>query len=145
MKKLFFAACALLMTASFAHAQSTHAKTHKGSAHYDTETSDTHERTPEERAEAIAKKLMYHLDLTEEQYAQVREVALNQAKDLEKIKAMRQENRQAARAEMQRREKSTDGEMREILGEKQYNMYLEFKEEQKKKRMDKMQQRRDAR
>lgn len=140
MKKLFFAACALLMTATFAQAQSMSPKSAKTATH-----ERRAEKSPEERAEAMAKKLMYHLDLTEKQYAQVREIALNQAKDAEKMKAMRQENREEAHQEMDLREKAVDGEMREVLGEKQYNMYLEFKAEQKEKRMEHIEKRRDAR
>ena len=85
-----------------------------------------HKHTPEERANAITKRMTRELALTADQQAKVKSLILQRETE-------RQEQMKARKAEMQK----MDAELKTILTADQYNQFEQKKEEMKKKRQEK--------
>lgn len=92
--------------------------------------------TPEERAQKRADKMNKHLSLSDEQYKQVYDAFLSQAKQVDALKS-KDIDKSKKKEEMKLIRKGTDEKIGLLLNKDQAAKYDKFKEKRKEKHMHK--------
>ena len=127
MKKMLILLAAFTLTASAASAQTPAAQPAPVRA-------QKAKKSPEQRAEARTTQLSKSLNLSPDQTAKVRQLALAQTQEMQAIRAKNAANRQEAKALRARH----DDQLKAVLTTEQYAQYDQQRTERMTKRKDKM-------
>ena len=127
MKKMLILLAAFTLTAGAASAQTPAAQPAPVRA-------QKAKKSPEQRAEARTTQLSKSLNLSPDQTAKVRQLALAQTQEMQAIRAKNAANRQEAKALRARH----DDQLKAVLTTEQYAQYDQQRTERMTKRKDKM-------
>lgn len=98
------------------------------------QTNDKVQKTPEQKAEKIAKKMQERLSLSDAQYKSVYELALSTVNQRASLKNM---DKEARRTEMKKLMETQETQLRGILSSDQWTKWESLKSEYKNKHKDK--------
>lgn len=98
------------------------------------QTNDKVQKTPEQKAEKIAKKMQERLSLSDAQYKSVYELALSTVNQRASLKSM---DKEARRTEMKKLLETQETQLRGILSSDQWTKWESLKSEYKNKHKDK--------
>lgn len=98
------------------------------------QTNDKVKKTPEQKAEKIAKKMQERLSLSDAQYKSVYELALSTVNQRASLKSM---DKEARRTEMKKLMETQETQLKGILSSDQWTKWESLKSEHKNKHKDK--------
>ena len=98
------------------------------------QTNDKVKKTPEQKAEKIAKKMQEKLSLSDAQYKSVYELTLSTVNQRASLKSM---DKEARRTEMKKLMETQETQLRGILSSDQWTKWESLKSEHKNKHKDK--------
>jgi hypothetical protein len=131
MKKLLILAAAFALTTGAASAQTDNAAAQGQGQGGGRQGGAYANMTPEQRADAMSKRLTEQLTLTPDQTEKVRQVSLSQSQQMAAVRAKyaSSDDRQAMRPEMQALRDQQDTKLKEILTAEQYTKYTQTRDE----------------
>lgn len=94
-------------------------------------------RTPEERAENMTKRMTKKLKLDAAQIEKVKAINLSSAKNIEEVKVAAKDDRKAASGRIEKIEADREASLKSVLKEDQMKAYIEMRDKQKAKMVDK--------